>query len=717
MPELIGWIDGVCDDLIPDMPLVPVEDSRFPGQQGTPPRPIENTGRLRSMFSGGAGFESTRSLTKWLLVSSAIGVVAGVAAIVFDAAIRFVTEFFLGAVVGYMPPAPAGEGLTVVMAMEHPWRLPFVTTLGGLLSGLIVFKLAPEAEGHGTDAAIAAIHHHEGRVRARIPPIKLVASAITIGSGGSAGREGPTAQISAGFGSLLAGWLGLDLADRRIAVAAGIGSGIGAIFRAPLGGALLASEILYIHDFEVEAIIPALIASIVGYTVFGSYCGFAPMFGNHPELALGSPVELVYYAVLGVASGLGGLLYARAFYGITSIFHHLRLPAWVKPALGGLIVGLIGIVMPQILHMGYGWVQLGMRSDTLLALPLWIVLVLPFAKIVATSLSIGSGGSGGIFAPGMVVGGMLGASLWRLGYGVLPHMPTQPTAFVIIGMMALFGGIAHAPLAVMLMVAEMTGNLSLLAPAMIAVAVSTALVGDKTIYRSQLRDRSSSPFHRVRLSFPMLSALLVRDAMAAPGPVLVATTPVSTAPEGARETGVVVVNGNAEVVGVITQARIDEVMRSDDPSVLAEAAMSQLPDKLGPNDTLEAALGRLVDSGMSWLPVLDSGHVVGRVTVRDILQTYKATLRRSVRRAATLPQDTSLFEAHIAASSPLTGRTLAEARLTRDALVVSITRDGETLFPRANTRIDAGDVLMITTHRSNEAAVRAFLEGAHSTPS
>ena len=269
------------------------------------------------MISGGAGFESSRSLTKWLLVSSAIGVVAGVAAIVFDAAIRWVTEFFLGTIVGYMPPAPAGEGLTVVMPMEHPWRLPLVTTLGGLLSGLIVFKLAPEAEGHGTDAAIAAIHHHEGRVRARIPPIKLVASAITIGSGGSAGREGPTAQISAGFGSLLAGWLGLDVADRRIAVAAGIGSGIGAIFRAPLGGALLASEILYIHDFEVEAIIPALIASIVGYTVFGSYCGFAPMFGNHPELALGSPVELVYYAVLGVASGLGGLLYARVFYGIT----------------------------------------------------------------------------------------------------------------------------------------------------------------------------------------------------------------------------------------------------------------------------------------------------------------------------------------------------------------------------------------------------------------
>jgi CIC family chloride channel protein len=669
------------------------------------------------VISGGAGFESTRRLAKWLLLSTAIGVVAGVAAIAFDAAIRFVTNVFLGHMVGYLPPDPAGEGLTTVVPMQHPWVLPLVTTLGGLLSGIIVFGLAPEAEGHGTDAAIAAIHHQEGRVRARIPPIKLVASAITIGSGGSAGREGPTAQISAGFGSLLAGWLGLDLADRRIAVAAGIGSGIGSIFRAPLGGALLASEILYVHDFEVEAIIPALIASIVGYTVFGAYFGFAPIFGSHPELALGSPVELLYYAVLGVASGLGGLLYARVFYGVTGMFHRISLPAWIKPAVGGLAVGLMGMAMPQVLHMGYGWVQLAMRSDSLLGLPLWVVLVLPLAKIVATSLSIGSGGSGGIFAPGMVVGGMLGATLWRLGHGVLPHMPDQPTAFVIIGMMALFGGIAHAPLAVMLMVAEMTGNLSLLAPAMIAVAVSTALVGDNTIYRSQLRDRAASPFHRLRLSFPMLSALLVRDAMSSPGAVLDSAAPVSDAGQAAHETGVVVVNGKAEVIGVIPQARLDELSRSGEHAVAAKSAMAELPDRLAPDDTLDAALGRLVESGMSWLPVVDGGRLVGRVTVRDILQTYKATLRRSVRRASTLPRDTSLFEAQLVASSPLVGRTLADAGLPRDALVVSITRDGETLFPRGSTRIEAGDVLMITTHRTNEAAVRVFLEGGPSAPS
>src|SRR5689334_11029571 len=463
----------------------------------------------------GSGFESSRYLAKWLLLSTCIGLVAGLGAILFYLAIDWSTHLFLGQLVGYLPPSPSGEGSPLLRGMDRPWLLPLVVGLGGLLSGLIVFNLAPEAEGHGTDAAIAAIHHRQGRVRARIPPIKLIASAITIGSGGSGGREGPAAQISAGFGSLLGQWLNLKPLDRRIAVAAGMGAGIGAIFRAPLGGALMGAEILYLHDLEVEALIPALIASIVGYTVYGAFFGFSPIFGAQPDLALGAPIQLLYYAVLGIVAGLGGILYARVFYGTTGIFHRLRLPLWLKPALGGVLVGLMALVIPGALHMGYGWVQISMGNE-LLGLPLWMVLLLPFAKILSTSLSIGSGGSGGIFGPGMVIGGMLGATFWRLGYGTLPDLPQSSAPFVIVGMMALFGGIAHAPLAVMLMVAEMTGNLSMLAPAMIAVGVSTALVGDNTIYRSQLPNRASSPAHRVHFAFPLLSSLLVRDAMRPP---------------------------------------------------------------------------------------------------------------------------------------------------------------------------------------------------------
>ena len=198
--------------------------------------------RLFHLRRAGSSFESPRYLLKWLLISTAIGLVAGVGALIFFQAIRLATDFFLGTLVGYLPPDPGGEGTMGVMdlwAAPRPWLLPLITTVGGLVAGIIVFSLAPEAEGHGTDAAIAAFHQGKP-IRARIPLVKLVASAITIGSGGSGGREGPAAQISAGFGSLLGSLLHLDIQDRRIAIATGIGAGIGAIFRAPLGGAVLA---------------------------------------------------------------------------------------------------------------------------------------------------------------------------------------------------------------------------------------------------------------------------------------------------------------------------------------------------------------------------------------------------------------------------------------------------------------------------------------------
>ena len=371
--------------------------------------------RLFHLRRVGGHFETPRYLLKWLFISTLIGLVAGVGAIVFTLAIKLATQFFLGRLVGYLPPDPAGEGSMGVMSLwsaARPWLLPVITTTGGLLAGIIVFSLAPEAEGHGTDAAIAAFHQGKP-IRARIPLVKLVASAITIGSGGSAGREGPSAQISAGFGSILGNLLHLDTQDRRIAIATGIGAGIGAIFRAPLGGAVLAAEILYKHDLEVEALIPALIASIIGYSVYGAYFGWNPIFAVPASLAFTSPAQLLYYVLIGLLCGLIGLLYARGFYGITDRFHQLPLPRWLKPAIGGLFVGLIGLVLPEALGMGYGWVQVSM-SPALLSIPLWVVLLLPFAKIVTTGFSIGSGGSGGIFGPGMVIGAMVGAIVWRL---------------------------------------------------------------------------------------------------------------------------------------------------------------------------------------------------------------------------------------------------------------------------------------------------------------
>ncbi|HEX5505785.1 MAG TPA: chloride channel protein [Thermomicrobiales bacterium] len=664
-----------------------------------------------------AGLAGGRYLAKWVVLAALIGVVAGVGALAFYWAIRLVGRYALGALAGAYFPTPQGEGATGVRAIARPWLLPVITTLGGLLSGVIVFTWAPEAEGHGTDSAIAAFHHQAGRIRARIPPIKLVASAITIGTGGSAGREGPTAQISAGFGSLLATLLKLSAADRRICVAVGIGAGIGAIFRAPLGGAMLAAEILYVHDLEAEALIPGLIASIVGYSIFGAVAGWEPIFGTQGALTFNNPVQLAYFAALGLLCGAVGLLYARGFYGITHLFRRLRLPPALKPALGGLLVGLLGLAVPQVLGTGYGWVQFGM-DRRLLTLPLWIVLLLPIAKIVATGLSIGSGGSGGIFGPGMVIGGMLGAGFWRLGHGILPGLPPEPGSFTIVAMMALFGGIAHAPVAVMLMVAEMTGNLSLLAPAMVAVGLATLVVGDATIYASQLPRRVDSPAHRYRYAFPLLATLTVADAARPAAVTLAPEEPVAAAEarlHAAGVTGAPVLDAAGRVAGVLSAADIARVPEAARGATPVKAALGATATRLTPAVALDSALDTLASAGHAWAPVTagdEADRYVGVVTVPAILGAYRASLRRSVRRAEGLALGSTLLEVAVTPGSPLAGRPVRELGLPPETLLVARRRDGVVTFPNGATVCRPGDVLTVVTTPAREAEVRRFCEPA-----
>jgi CIC family chloride channel protein len=449
---------------------------------------------------------------KWVVLGVLIGVVAGVGAIAFFSAIEWSTKLFLGGIAGLTPPLPLGEGQTVASTASRRWLIPVVTTVGGLLAGLIVFSLAPEAEGHGTDAAIDAFHERGGRIRARIPPIKLIASAITIGSGGSAGREGPTAQIAAGFGSWLGDFFHLSPQDRRIAVAAGIGAGIGAIFKAPLGGAILAAEILYIRDFEVEAIVPGFIASVIGYTIFGAWAGWTPVFGSGLGFQFESPSSLLWYAILGLLAGVGGIAYAKTFYGVRDFFRKIRIPPHFKPAIGGLAVGIIALAFPQVLSMGYGWLQLAINGNTA-QLAVGTMLALVALKIVSTSLSIGSGGSGGVFAPGLFIGGMLGGGMWSLLHGHVAWMPANSEPFVIVGMMALFGGVAKAPIAVILMVAQMTNELSMVVPAMMATTIAYLVSGNVSIYESQVKTRADSPAHRAEYGIPLIQTITVADAM------------------------------------------------------------------------------------------------------------------------------------------------------------------------------------------------------------
>jgi CIC family chloride channel protein len=532
----------------------------------------------------------------------------------------------LGQGAGYIPPVPGGEGATVFTSIARRWMIPVVCTLGGLISGLLVFKLAPEAEGHGTDAAIDSFHNREGFVRRRVPLVKLVASAITIGSGGSAGREGPIALIAAGFGSTIADIFKLDSHDRRTALAIGIGAGIGSIFKAPLGGALISAEILYRRDFEFETLLPSFIASIVGYSVYASWSGWAPIFSISTTFSFSHPWHLLGFAILGVVCGLFGMLYGRTFYFMRDRFRGLRLPDYVKPAIGGLIVGAIGVFLPQILGMGYGWIQFAISGNSAV-LPLGIMIAVLFGKIVATSLSVGSGGSGGVFAPGLVIGSMVGAVTWSLLHNFTNLVPAEPATFVVLGMMTLFGGIAKAPLAVMIMVSEMTGNYSLLIPSMVSVVIAYFLTGNSYIYEKQVNTRADSPAHRAEYFVPLLEKIQIIDAMVT-NPITVSTeTYLSDFADLTKSKGIdaAPVLDSGRLAGMVTTRDMARVSEDKWSKTLVREVMSKQLLVGYPEEVLSEALNRMTKNNISHLPIVDRNYpdrLVGLLAVENIALTY-----------------------------------------------------------------------------------------------
>ena len=467
-----------------------------------------------------------RSTGKWFLLSAIIGLVAGVGAIGFHVIGQAVQFTALDQVAGFhageaaaegalfeqLPAQPNGEA-AAGEAADHdgfqPWLLVAVMAGGGLASGLLVYTFAPEAEGHGTDAAIDAFHNKRGEIRGRIPVIKTIASAITLGTGGSAGREGPIAQIGAGFGSFLGGLLNLPARDRRIMLAAGMGAGVGAIFRAPLAGAVFAGEILYRDaDIESDAIVPAAISSAVAYSVFCLWLPpslrFVPLFGADIQYGIDSPLELLPYGAMAIFLALAGVLYIKTFYGVHALFKKMPIAPHVRPMIGAALTGLVGIGLWMafdhdrdalaVLGSGYGLLQKLFGPDSSVG-PLLLITV-ALVKILTTSLTISSGGSGGVFGPSMVIGGCLGGAIGMVFHELWPGLVSHPQAFAIVGMAGFFSGCARAPLSTVLMVSEMTGGYSLLLPTL-WVSTLTFLLGRRwTLYIKQVPTRLDSPAHR-----------------------------------------------------------------------------------------------------------------------------------------------------------------------------------------------------------------------------
>jgi chloride channel protein, CIC family len=365
----------------------------------------------RDAFNRLAALWSTPRVGRVAICSPLVGVIAGLGAVGFLLSLQFMYSVVLGGLLHFQMP-PTSEDEPHAITNPSPWWLVIlVPAVGGLISGVLVFTLAPEAEGHGTDAMIRAFHRGGGMIRTRVPMIKTIASIITIGTGGSAGQEGPIAQIGAGFGSWLARILKLPPTDRRLLMLAGAAGGVGAIFRAPLGGALFAGEVLYSSTaFESAALLPCLASSIVAYSTFAMFITPKPIF-SLPEMSFRGLRELPLFVVLTLVCAAVGWLYVHVFYGLRDrFFKPMPIPRHLKPAVGGLLLGILAVAFPQVMAGGYGWVQWGaIGMPPLLTSPgdqsfvphmgVGLLLTLALLKIVATGLTISSGGSGGVFGP------------------------------------------------------------------------------------------------------------------------------------------------------------------------------------------------------------------------------------------------------------------------------------------------------------------------------
>ena len=591
------------------------------------------------------------STGKWFLLAAMIGVVAGIGGIAFQVLGQVIQHFTLAQLAGFSPGEAAGEHSFFTHGAKTflPWVVVIVMAVGGLLSGILVYTFAPETEGAGTDAAIDSFHNNQGKIRGRIPIIKTLASAITLGTGGSAGREGPIAQIGAGLGSILATRLKLSPRDRRIMLAAGVGAGVGAIFRAPLAGALFAGEILYRDaDLEADAIVPAAVSSTVAYCVYSlalpASLRFAPLFGQDVPFEVSSVLEMLPYTALALALVLAGVLYIKTFRGAQKLFQRLPVIPHVRPMIGALLAGITGLALYYafgrnadtlaVLGSGYGTLQKAFSATA--SLSVGLLLAVAGVKIVTTSMTISSGGSGGVFGPSMVVGGCLGAAVGQLFHSWWPSVVPQPQAFAIVGMAGFFAGCARAPFSTILMVSEMTGNYTLLLPTMWVSTLCFLLGSRWTLYEKQVPTRLDSPAHRGDFLVDVLEGMCVADVFN-PGRNRMKIYEGTTLDEIVHTLAKTsqryfpVVDSDDGMVGIFSAEDVRGYLYNDEIWQLATASdvMISRVITVNPKDDLNTALTCFTALNIDELPVVapdDSRQLLGMVRRKEVIAAYNRRL-------------------------------------------------------------------------------------------
>jgi len=578
---------------------------------------------------------------KWFFYFILIGIIAGLGSIAFHYLCMYGAHYLMDFLAGYRPPGPAGEHqlLPPTNTSFNRWILLLLPAFGGLLSGWLVYTFAPEAEGHGTDAAIDAYHNKGGFIRKRVPFIKTIASALTLTSGGSGGREGPIAQIGAGFGSFLATKLKLSDRERRIMMAAGMGAGIGSIFRAPLAGALFSAEVLYRDpEFESEVIIPAGISSVVAYCTFCLVFGWGSLFES-PDFIFSRPMELGPYLILALVLVGTAILYIKSFYGITSLFRSLKIPNHIKPAIGGLCTGIIGFFLPQTLAFGYGFVQQALNNE--LTIP--FLLFLALGKIFTTSFSIGSGGSGGVFGPSVVIGGATGGVVGKIFHMIMPATVINPGAFVVVGMAGFFTAVSNTPISTIIFVSEMTNSYHLLLPSLLVCSISYLAAKRWTIYEKQVENRLKSPAHEGDFFIDVLQTTKVKDIIE----LVKKTTSISqgmtfdTFKEFYSKTEqhyFPVVNSQDKLVGIFTSNDFRSVIFSEEIGSLI--MMKDIANvniiTTSPSEDLNTVLQKFTTKNIDSLPVVkddDSGILLGMLNRREVIKFYNEQVQKMKNKA------------------------------------------------------------------------------------
>ena len=553
-----------------------------------------------------------------VVVALVVGLGAGAGAIVFRYLITWCTLTFSG----HPDPSAAGHVAHPLFPGLGIWYVVLVPVVGGLIYGPLVHFFAPEARGHGVPEVMLAVAQRGGRIRPPVAAVKALASAICIGSGGSVGREGPIVQVGSALGSTIGQVLRLPSTRLRLLVACGAAGGISATFNAPIAGVMFALELI-LRDFEAQAfgvvVLASVAANVVGRAAFGSAA-----FLVLPPFSMASVWEFALYAGLGLLAALTGVAFIRILYALEDVGDWLwHGPEWLRPAVGGLALGLLILALPEMYGVGYPVLEHAVRGDY--GVP--FLLLLLGAKIFATSLTIAIGGSGGVFAPSLFMGATLGMAYGEVLQILLPGIAHSAGAYGLVGMGAVFAAASRAPITSLLIIFEMTGDYQVILPLMFSIALAVPLshlFSEDTIYTAKLRRRGIEvgPVQQVN---PM-TTLTVRDAMqpalAVVSKDLSVRQAISRLTRDGRE-ALAVVDQHGQYRGVITARRLDETLEAGDVGAEVGRLAEEVPT-VTDDQNLEEAVRALSRTDGSGLPVLtaDGARPIGWLTHRDVLRTY-----------------------------------------------------------------------------------------------